>query len=194
AASGSISPKGGLAASVSENLRRGFTGLTLRPNAYRWQLYGEVDVLAPLNVKNTGWPTIPFRNYGPRGLSLGDDVWDIRHAIVLDGMSTRKDSHLQRIRLYMDYETLQPLYYTSRKAGGGILDVGILAHRYSSEQENYPNYRNGDPAQVFDPVAAVFYTSGGGGWRRESYDVRSTPLGDEVVQEYLSSTNLDRGH
>ena len=44
------------------------------------------------------------------------------------------------------------------------------------------------------PVIADGATSGGGGWRRESYDVRSTPLEDEVVQGYLSSTNLDRGH
>ncbi len=191
---GSISPKGGVAAAVSENLRRGFIGLMLRPNAYRWSIKAEVDLLAPLNVKNTGWPGSPYRNYGTRGLSLGDDLWDIRHAIVLIGQALREDSHVKRIKLYIDYETLQPLYYMSNKSGGGILEVGILAHRYSSDQEHYPNYHNGDPLQVFDPVAAVFYTSGGGGWRRESYDVRSTPLDAEVIQKYLSSTNLDRGH
>jgi hypothetical protein len=194
AGTGSISPKGGVAAAVSENLRRGFVGLTLRPNAYRWSVVAEVDLLAPLNVMNTGWPTKPYRNYGTRGLSLGDDLWDIRHAIVLVGLALREDSHVRRIKLYIDYETLQPLYYMSNKSGGGILEVGILAHRYSSDQEFYPNYPNGDPLQVFDPVAAVFFTSGGGGWRRESYGVRSTPLEAAVIQGYLSSANLDRGH
>jgi hypothetical protein len=190
----SVSPKAGVAAAVSENLRRGFVGLMLRPNAYRWSLHSEVDVLAPLNVKNTGWPTSPYRNYGTRGLSLGDDVWDVRHAVILIGHAIREDSRVKRIKLYIDYETLQPLYYVSTKSGGGILEVGILAHRYSSDQEHYPNYKNGDPVQAFDTVAAVFYTSGGGGWRRESYDVRSTPLETSVVQSYLSTANLDRGH
>ena len=51
-------------------------------------------------------------------------------------------------------------------------------------------------AQVFDPVAAVYYNAatGGSGWRRESYGVRSVPVSDEETMRFISSGYLLRGH
>jgi hypothetical protein len=47
---------------------------------------------------------------------------------------------------------------------------------------------------VFDPVAALFYDARqGGGWRRESYDARSTPLPADEVRRLTSLGNLERG-
>ena len=58
-----------------------------------------------------------------------------------------------------------------------LLDVGILVHRFSGDAAGYPDWPSSEPANVFDPVAAVFYyvPGRGSGWRRESYDVRSLP-------------------
>jgi len=36
--------------------------------------------------------------------------------------------------------------------------------------------------------------TGGSGWRRESYDVRSVPVSDAETQRYISSGYLMRGH
>ncbi len=192
--SGGISPTGGVSAAASENLRRGFIGMTIRPNAYQWILRGEQDVLAPINAAAMGWPLEPDRNYGPSGLSVGDDRWDVRHAVVIEGFAVLQDAAVGRLKLYVDYETLQPLYYVSYKPGGGVLDIGILLHSYSGDHPRYPVWPNGEAARVFDPVAAVFYSSGGGGWRRESYDVRSTPLSDGEVRGFLSTSQLVQGH
>ena len=41
---------------TSENVRRGFEGLSLRPNAYVWRLLGHAEVLAPLNGSESGYP------------------------------------------------------------------------------------------------------------------------------------------
>src|SRR5690606_22173418 len=46
---GSIQPTAGISIAATENLRRGFVGLTFRPNAYVWRLVAERPVLAPLN-------------------------------------------------------------------------------------------------------------------------------------------------
>ena len=83
--SGSIQPTAGLSIAATENLRRGFVGMALRPNAYEWRLLEERPVLAPLNAKEIGYPEVPERNYGPSGLSVGSDTWDVRQAVVIEG-------------------------------------------------------------------------------------------------------------
>ena len=35
-------------------------------------------MLAPLNATRPGWPDEPDRNYGPSGLSVATDRWDVR--------------------------------------------------------------------------------------------------------------------
>jgi len=193
----SINPTAGLSIAASENLRRGFEGLTLRPNAYRWSLKGERDVLAPLNGANPGYPENPNRNFGESGLSVASDRWDVRHAVVLEGVSKRDDEgEAARLTIYMDWQTQQPLYWVTRKKNGGILDIGILVHRYSGDIAQYPEWPGGGNALVFDPVAASFLSAAEGrsGWRRESYDVRSVPVDEKEVRRMTSTDSLLHGH
>jgi hypothetical protein len=77
-----------------------------------------------------------------------------------------------------------------------LLDVGILVHRFSSDLGTYPERPGGEPAHVFDPVAAVFYyvPGGGAGWRRESYDVRSIPVDPGELRKLTSTDELLKGH
>jgi hypothetical protein len=190
-----ISPNSGLSIAQTENMRRGLTGLTLRPNAYSWRLVEERDVLAPLNGTRDGWPASPDRNFGESGLSVATDRWDVRHAVVLDGLLRRRDDEVGRVRIYLDWQTQQPLYWITRRANGAILEIGILVHRYTGDLAQYPPLADSSAANLFDPVAAVFYgaADGGTGWRRESYGVRSVPT-DEVDMRAMTSTDgLQRG-
>jgi hypothetical protein len=192
----SINPTAGLSIAASENLRRGFEGLTLRPNAYRWSLKGERDVLAPLNGANPGYPENPDRNFGESGLSVASDRWDVRHAVVIEGVSKRDDEgEAARVTIYIDWQTQQPLYWVTRKKNGGILDIGILVHRYSGDVAQYPEWPGGGSALVFDPVAASFFSASEGrsGWRRESYDVRSVPVDDKEIRRMSSTDSLLHG-
>ena len=71
--------------------------------------------------------------------------------------------------------------------------MGILVHRFSGDLPGYPAWPDGEPARVFDPVAAVFFDeSDGSGWRRESYDVRSMPLAPDEMRHRTSSDFLQR--
>jgi len=189
---GSIQPTAGVSAASSEHIRRGFVGMTLRPNAYRWKLIQEREVLAPLNGENPGYPANPERNFGESGLSFGSDRWDVRWAVVLEGHARDRRNEVQILTLYVDWQTQQPLYYISRKGDRRILDVGILIYRYSGDLVDYPEWPGGRRALVFDPVGAAFYgvIEGGTGWRRESYDVTSLPLPPEKLKYLTSTTDL----
>lgn len=193
---GSISPSAGESIAVTENLRRGFTGLALRPNAYVWRLLDEREVLAPINVVREGFPEEPERNFGPSGLSVGSDRWEVRYAAVIQGALKERGREYDYVTLYVDYQTQQPLYYiTKQRDGARLAEVGILLHRFSGDVIEYPSWPGGEPAHVFDPVAAVFFDSadGGSGWRREAYDVTSVPRDPDEVSSLVSPSHLSRG-
>ena len=60
---------------------------------------------------------------------------------------------------------------------------------------NYPDWPNGEQSSVFDPVAEVSYrVVDDSGWRRESYDVRSTPAEERIRRRFTSTDFLIRGH
>jgi hypothetical protein len=186
----------GKSIAATEDIRRGFMGLAIRPNAYVWKLVGEREVLAPLNGANLGWPDFPDRNYGPWALSMANDRWDVRWAVVLRGVARKEIDGVAGVTLWLDWQTQQPLYFFTWRKSGALLDVGVLVHRYSGDAERYPAWPSGEPANVFDPVAAGFFfvPGRGSGWRRESYDVRSLPLEPDDLRKLTSTDELQKGH
>ena len=194
-AAGSINPTSAISIHQTEDIRRGFTALALRPNAYVWRVLGEREVIAPLNVARPGYPIDDGRNFGPHGLSVASDRWDVRWAVVLEGLTRMSNQGFQNLILYVDWQTQQPLYAITKASRGRILDVGIPVHRFSDDVVNYPSWPDGERASVFDPVAEVFYrVSNDSGWRRESYNVKSTPAEERVRRRFTSTDFLVRGH
>ncbi len=191
---GSIQPTAGQSAAASEHIRKGFTGLAIRPNAWRFRYAGAREVLAPLNGERPGWPENPDRNFGPSGLSVATDRWDVRYAVVIEGLARRRLDDAAHLKIYIDYQTGQPLYYITRRSNGLLLEVGILVHRFSGDTHDYPVLPDGEKPSVFDPVAAVFYSTaeGGTGWRRESYDARSVGVDPDTLREMTSVSTLTR--
>jgi len=192
---GAISPTAGRSIAVSEDMRRGLIGLTLRANAYHWRLVGERDVLAPLNANVLGYPLDDDRNFGTSGLSLATDRWDLRRAVVIEGAIKMKNRDVATLLIYVDYQTQQPLYWITRTSRHRLLDIGAFAYRFSEEQTTSLEWPGGTPASVFLPVAAVFFDAGqgAGGWRRETYELDSTPVGAERRRAMTTSGSLGRG-
>ena len=77
-----------------------------------------------------------------------------------------------------------------------IVDIGIPVHRFSGNVTGYSKRSGADRALVFDPVAAVYFRAadGGSGWRRESYDVKSTAPSRSALREMTTTDTLLRGH
>lgn len=179
------------AVGVTEHWRRGFVGFLLRPNAYRFELIGAQDVLAPINAPGDGYPRNPDRSYGPSGLSVANDRWDVRRAVVLEGTGSSTDDPAFRVTLYIDALTLQPLYLVSRRANRLIYEVGIFVGRFSAEDPlaaDWPG--DGKGFGVIVPVAQTFVVQGEGGWLRESFDLATHPPSAEEVRDLKSTRGM----
>lgn len=193
---GAINPTAGQSIAQSENINRGFVGLSIRPNAYAWRFLGERDVLAPLNVERPGWPDEENRNFGPAGLSLANDRWDVRRAVMIEGALKVPNEEVRTVTIYLDYQTRMPMYWITRTHRRRYLDIGVLAHRYTDDLVGAAEWPGGLPPSIFEPVAAAFYNvlGGGGGWRRESYAMQSMPFDPQEIRRMTSVSSLDRGH
>ena len=116
----------------------------------------------------------------------------MRQAIAIQGALRERGREYDWLTLYIDTQTQQPLYViTERRRDRRRIGVGILLHRWSGDQPGYPAWPEDEPAAVFDPAAAVFFDeSDGSGWRRESYDARSTPLSADELRYRTTSAFL----
>jgi len=190
-----INPNSGQSAAATLHTSRGMTGLSLRPNAYVWRMIGERDVLALINSTEPGWPTNERRNFGYSGLSFASDRWDVRWAVVIEGALRERNEIIRTVTIYLDYQTLQPLYWITRTDKRRLLEIGVLAHRFTGDVFNYPDWPGGTQTTVFEPVAGAFYNAlaGRGGWRRESYRLRSVPFSSGERRFMTSTDALGRG-
>ena len=195
APTGAVSLSSALSHAATEHLPVGFNDLSIRPNAYRWRLREMREVLAPINGIRAGYPENPIRNYGTSGLALGSDRWEVRHAAVIEGKTRNRERGFDTLIIYVDYQTHLPLSLISRREGGLLVDIGIPVHRFSGDLASDPTRPGVDRALVFDPVAAAYYraANGGSGWRRESYDVKSTAPSRSDLQGMTTTDTLIRG-
>jgi hypothetical protein len=196
APTGAVNLASGLSNAATEHLSAGFNDLSIRPNAYRWRLLDTREVLAPINGLHPGYPENPIRNFGTSGLALGSDRWEVRYAAIIEGRARNREAGFDTLIVYVDHQTHVPLYFITRRGGGLIVDVGIPVHRFSGDIANYPKLRGSERALIFDPVAASYYRAadGGSGWRRESYDLTSTPPSKSNLQKMTTTNSLVHGH
>jgi hypothetical protein len=92
-------------------------------------------------------------------------------------------------------QTLAPLYYASWDSRGEQIDVGMFVGRWSEERDGYRPWPDvGERAiRVIDPVGASFANiQEEGGWRRESWEIISTPPDDKAFKRELSLSNLTK--
>jgi hypothetical protein len=194
-----VDGSGGSAAIASSitTKRSGFEGLEMRPLLYQMRVLGVQDVLTPINARTPAYPVDPEREFGPWGLSFASDRWDLRRAIVLEGRAKvpRSGEQVQRFVQYLDVQTLAPLYYASWDSREEQIDVGMHVGRWSEEREDYRPWPKESelPIRVIDPVGASFANLlFDGGWRRESWEVVSTPPSERELKRELSVNNLSK--
>jgi hypothetical protein len=193
---GVVQAPGDAGASI-QTKRSGYEGLEFRPLLYEVTVVGLHDVLAPINAMVPSYPENPDREFGPWGLSFASDRWDLRRALVLDlraKQTTGAEIEPRQI-LYVDLQTLQPLYLATFDDKNEMTNVGMYVGRWSEDREAYPRWPD-DPARavrVIDPVGAAFANlAERGSWRRESWTNVSTPPPDDEVKQLLSVNQLTK--
>jgi hypothetical protein len=177
--------------------RSGYEGLEFRPLLYEVTVVGLHDVLAPINATAQSYPENPDREFGPWGLSFASDRWDLRRALVLDlraKQSTGSEIEARQL-LYVDLQTLQPLYLATFDDKNEMTNVGLYVGRWSEDRPDYPRWPDDPQRQirVIDPVGAAFANlAQSGSWRRESWTNVSTPPSDDEVKRLLSVNQLTK--
>ncbi len=177
--------------------RSGYEGLELRPLLYDARLLGMHDVLAPINATIPCYPENPDRAFGPWGLSFASDRWDLRRALVLEATAKNPvgGDRDAKLILYVDLQTLQPLYMATYDSKGEMTNAGYYVGRWSEDREDYPAWPD-DPRReirVLDSVGAAFANlSEAGSWRRESWENVATPPPDNVVKRMISVNELTK--
>ena len=200
AGAGGIGAAGGVGVDggTLQTRRSGFEGQELRPLLWDWQVAGVQDLLAPINVVSPMYPAEKQREFGPWGLSFASDRWDLRRALVLEGRIKGKPGERgeARVTWYFDLQTLAPLFYMAYDAKDEPVDVGVFASRWSEDRPDYPRWPDDPerPVRVLDTMGAAFANlAEDGSWRRESWDLVSTPPPDKALKQMLSSSNLTKG-
>jgi hypothetical protein len=187
---------GGMVGTITAK-RSGYEGLEIRPLLYQVKVLGLHDVLAPVNAAIPCYPESPDRDFGPWGLSFASDRWDLRRALVLEATSKNPvgGDRDAKLVVYVDLQTLQPMYMATYDSNGEMTNVGYYVGRWSEDQEDYPRWPD-DPEReirVLDSVGAAFANlSEAGSWRRESWDNVSTPPSERTVKRMISVNELTK--
>jgi hypothetical protein len=195
AAAGAPSGVGG---GTIQTKRSGFEGLEIRPVLWSYRVVGVEDLLAPINIAAPVYPAEANREFGPWGLSFASDRWDLRRVLVLEGRVRGQPGFRgeSRLTMYVDLQTLVPLYYISYSAKDEPIDVGVFAGRWSEERPDYPKWPDDPqrPVRVIDSMGAAFANlAEEGSWRRESWNLVGTPPPDVEFKKLDSSTDLTKG-
>ncbi len=189
-------PDGESGTSQIEPKRSGFEGLELRPLLYRFEVLGIQDVLTPINVTRAAYPLDPERGFGATALSWASDRWDLRRSLILVGLRSKSvGKGRARFRMWVDLQTLQPLYYSSYDENDERIDVGYFVGRWSEDRDDYPKWPDdaNRPVHIIDSVGAVFVNLKlGSSWRRESWQMVSVPERDSKVRREISLQSLQR--
>lgn len=179
------------------NKRSGFEGLELRPLLYEARVLGLHDVLAPVNATTPSYPENEDRDFGPWGLSFASDRWDLRRALVLEMKTVHRlgDDQAARQVMYVDLQTLVPLYAATFDEEDERTNVGMYTWRWSEDREDYPRWPDDEerPVRALDSMGAAFANlAESGSWRRESWEIVSTPPSDRVVKQMISVNELTK--
>lgn len=111
-----------------------FSGL---PAQYRWKCLSEQKVLAPMNTRRLGFPYVAAGEedgqFGPSGFSYASDRWELRDAVVLEMVPKDPTHPYQKKEIWLDRQTLSPLYSFAYDKAGVLWKIILHNHRWSED-------------------------------------------------------------
>jgi len=172
---------------------RSFSGIIPQ---YEWECLGEMDLIAPMNSKIRAYPYNRDHNFGPYGLSYADDNWEVRKAVKLRFVPRNQDHPYHHKDIYVDKETLTPMYSAAYDRKGELWKIIWHNHRFSEDDpEWYPGWdgvpKPSDLRVVSDIIVNV---QTGTGNRIDFWDATGTPLKSQGrIRRYIDVGRLTKG-
>jgi len=153
-------------------------GLASPVRAHRWRCVGEREVMAVVRTRVSAWPDLDDPRFGSSGLSLANDRFELRRAVVVRA-EPRDPAHPYAWKtLYLDRQTLEPLYLLAYDRAGVLLRVGVFAGGWSGDvPDRYPGWEGvADPRDAFVVAQAIANVQLGTGARIELWTPTGAPL------------------
>jgi len=145
---------------------------------YEWECLGTLDLIAPMNSRAPGFPYQRDLNFGPYGLSYADDRWELRHAVKIRFVPRDPSHPYGHKDLYLDVETLAPLYSAAYDRKGELWKLIWHNHRWSDDA-GFGEYRGWssvpEPRDLTVVSDTIVNVQTGTGNRIEFYDRHGTP-------------------
>ncbi len=175
-----------------------FSGL---PPQYHWKCLGEAEVLAPSNTKRLGYPYREDAAYGPSGLSYASDRWELRRAIRIEMVPKDPDHPYSRKELWIDRQTMQPLYSFAYDRKGELWKIIYHNHRWSEDDLQHVKARDWyagwdnvpEPRDLRVSSDAILNVQTGTGNRLDFWDSQGSPPEIGALRRYIDVRRLRKG-
>jgi hypothetical protein len=166
----------------------GFSGIMTH---FTWEHVGEADVLAPIDSRLKGYPYTEDENFGPLGVSLANDEWQLRRVMILE-QRPKDDNHpYQKKVLWVDKQTYRVLYAAAYDRKGELWKLISVAHRWT--ESPHQETKVGEELRTFLPVVNTLINPiTGTGVRVEYFDVRPTRLSRGKIRRQIDIGRLSR--
>jgi len=175
---------------------RSFNGIIPQ---YEWTCLGERKIIAPMNTKVKGYPYEKDHNFGPYGLSYADDRWELRDAWVVRMKPKNEDHPYHHKDIYIDKETLAPLYSFAYDQKEELWKIIWHAKRWSEDTsltgEWYPGWDEIPEPRTLAVISdTIVNVQTGTGNRIEFWDAHGTPLASKgKIRRYIDVGRLTKG-
>jgi Protein of unknown function (DUF1329) len=170
----------------------GFNGIVPQ---YAWSCLGEQDVLATVNSQVKAYPYTRDHNFGPYGLSLADDRWELRHTLKIRFQPKNADHPYSKKIMYVDRNTGEILYSFAYDRQGNLWKIIYHDKRWSGDAKDL--YRGWDdvpePRDDINVADIVINVQTGTGNRLEFWDANGTPLSEGKIRRQIDVGSLTRG-
>ncbi len=167
---------------------QGFQGIVTH---FNWEYLGETKLLSPIDTRLEGYPLSKDENFGPYGFSYGNDIWELRDAIILELRAKDSDHIYRRKRLWLDKQTYQPLYAAAWDRRDELWKLIAMAHQWSERPDKKNNKIMG--VNSFLPAAFVLTNvRTGTGVRIEIFDAHATRMKRGKIRKQIDIGRLAR--
>jgi hypothetical protein len=166
---------------------------------YEWKCLGVYDYIAPGNTKIRGYPYVKDQNFGPYGLSLANDRWEMRKMVKVR-MKPRNNDHPYSYKdIYFDAETFEPHYSFAYDQKDELWKIIWHAKRWSEDTslsgtwyEGWPGVEKPNDLRVVSDIIVNVQT--GTGNRIEFWDANGKPMDSKAqIRRYIDTGRLTMG-
>jgi hypothetical protein len=175
-----------------------FSGL---PPQYVWTCTGEKTLVAPMNTAKPGFPYEAENDYGPTHLSYANDRWELRRAIGLLMEPKDPDHPYSKKEIWLDRQTLQPLYSFAYDRTGALWKIIHHDHRWSEDdlggieaRKWYPGWEGvPEPRDLRIVSDSILNVQSGTGNRLDFWNSHGNPPPLPDLRRYIDIDRLRRG-